>query len=78
MAAAEDDVIGMLDESVEVARAAGKDVEGWTMQSSDDGYVAWLYREDDDGQWPLFDDVDMLPTALGAARWCLNKAKESA
>jgi hypothetical protein len=70
----DEDVVGVLDRAVEVARAAGHEVTGWTMQSGDDGYVAWLYIEDDDGQMPVFDSVDVLPSALAAARWCLVQA----
>lgn len=69
------DVTTLLDRAVTTARAAGHSVTGWTMQSSEDGYVAWLYIEDDEGQQPLFTDVDLLPTALAAAEWCLLRAK---
>jgi hypothetical protein len=64
------EVVEILDQAVALARAAGHDVQGWTMQSSVEGYTAWLYREDDEGQWFLFDEVDILPTAMAAARAC--------
>lgn len=72
---ADEDVAAILDRAVATARAAGHPVSGWTMQSSDDGYVAWLYVEDDESQQPLFDDVDLLPSAEAAARWCLMRAE---
>lgn len=70
------DAVSILDRAVKIVRAAGRDVAGWTMQSSADGYVAWLYREDDDGQWPLFEDVDVRDTAVAAAESCLVRATE--
>jgi hypothetical protein len=69
------DVVEILDEAVEAARSAGHEVAGWMMQSSEDGYVAWLYREDDEGQWPLFEDVDVQFTAESAAESCLTRAR---
>lgn len=71
----DEDVAAILDRAVATARAAGHPVSGWTMQSSDEGYVAWLYVEDDESQEPLFDDVDLLPSAEAAARWCLMRAE---
>lgn len=73
---AEEDVVSILDEAARLARARGLDCEGWCMQSNEDGYVAWLYREDDDGQWSLFDEVENLPTALESARWVLAQIQE--
>lgn len=66
-----EDVIRMLDEAVTKAKAAGMEVSGWTMQSSEDGYVAWLYVEDEEGQNFLFDEVDVHGTAQEAAASCL-------
>ena len=68
-----DDVIGVLEEAAQAARAAGHQVSGWTLQSSEDGYVAWLYQEDDEGQHSLNDSVEILPSALAAAKWCLTQ-----
>jgi hypothetical protein len=70
------DAVGILDRAVALAKAAGRTCSGWTMQSSDDGYVAWLYREDDEGQWPLFEGVEVRDTAQGAAEACLARATE--
>lgn len=70
---AEDGVVELLDAAVEAARAAGRDCAGWTMQSDEDGYVAWLYREDDDGQHSLFETVLVQITAMSAAQWCLTE-----
>ena len=66
-----DGVVELLDAAVEAARAAGRDCAGWTMQSDEDGYVAWLYREDDDGQHSLFEQVIVQIIALSAAQWVL-------
>lgn len=74
---ADDSVVELLDAAVESARAAGQDCAGWTMQSDEDGYVAWLYREDDDGQHSLFDSVMVQITALSAAQWCLAEVTRS-
>jgi hypothetical protein len=70
-------VVELLDAAVEAARAAGRDCSGWTMQSDEDGYVAWLYREDDDGQHSLFDSVFVQITALSAAQWVLTEVTRS-
>jgi hypothetical protein len=70
---ADDSVVELLDAAVEAARAAGRDCAGWTMQSDEDGYVAWLYREDDDGQHSLFDQVMVQFTAISAAQWVLTE-----
>lgn len=67
------DPAAILDEAVAAARRAGLDCTGWTLQSSDDGYVAWLYAEDEEGQWSLFDEVDTMRTAVAAARWVLDR-----
>ena len=64
------EVIDILDRAVASARAAGHEVTGWTMQSSAEGYTAWLYREDDEGQWFLFDEVDIVSSPIAAAREC--------
>lgn len=72
-----DDVITILDDAVAHARAAGLDVEGWTMQSGADGYVAWLYREDEEGQSFLFSEVDIYPDAVDAARACLARTRQA-
>ena len=64
------EVVEILNRAVEDARAAGHEADGWTLQSNQDGYAAWLYREDDEGQSYLFDEVDVLPTAIAAARAC--------
>ena len=72
------DAVTVLNQAVEAARAAGLACDGWTMQASSDGYVAWLYTEDDDGQYSLFDGVDILPTALAAAQACLVKVGDLA
>jgi len=61
----------LLDEAVEVARKAGLPCEGWNMQSGSTGYAAWVYREQEDGQWSLLDEVEVRPTAESAATWCL-------
>jgi hypothetical protein len=68
-----DDVFTVLNQAVEVARASGREVTGWTMQAGDGGYAVWLYVEDDDGQRPVFDSVDVMPSAEAAARWCLTQ-----
>lgn len=70
------DAVAVLESAVEAARAAGKPVTGWMMQSSEDGYVAWLYLEDDDGQHSLFESVEILPSPLAAAEWCLTQLSE--
>ena len=70
-----DDVLALLDEAVDFARAAGKEVAGWNMQSGDDGFAVWLYLEDDEGQRPLFESVDVMPSAEAAARWCLAQVR---
>jgi hypothetical protein len=70
------DAVGILDRAVALAKAAGRTCSGWTMQSSEDGYVAWLYREDDEGQWPLFEGVEVRDTAQGAAEACLARATD--
>jgi hypothetical protein len=69
------DPIEVLDEAVEVVRASGREVTGWMMQSNEDGYTAWLYVEDDEAQWPLFEDVETQITALSAAQWVLRKVR---
>lgn len=71
------DVIGMLDSAVARARAAGLEVDGWTMQSGGDGYVAWLYREDEEGQAFLFDEVEVCASADDAAQACLDRVDEA-
>lgn len=70
-----EDALSLLEEAVRVARERGLDCEGFSLQSNDDGYVAWLYREDDEGQWSLFDEVENMPTAEEAARWVLEQVK---
>ena len=71
-----EDPVVLLNRAVEAARAAGIDCDGWTMQASEDGYVAWLYTEDDDSQTSLFEGVDILPSASAAAQWVLVRANE--
>lgn len=72
----DENVLQMLEDAVEAARATGLEVTGWTMQSGDDGFAVWLYVEDDEGQRPVFDSVDVMPSAEAAARWCLMQARE--
>ncbi|MEZ4241216.1 MAG: hypothetical protein R3F59_34665 [Myxococcota bacterium] len=72
----EGDALALLEQAVEAARSSGIEVTGWTMQSGDDGYAVWLYVEDEeDGQRSVFDSVDVLPSPLAAARWCLMQAR---
>ena len=71
-----DDPVAMLNQAVEAAKAAGIECDGWTMQSSSDGYVAWLYTEDEESQTSLFEGVDILPSASAAAQWVLVRASE--
>lgn len=71
-----DDPVVMLNRAVEAAREAGFDCDGWTMQASEDGYVAWLYTEDETTQQSLFEGVDILPSASAAAQWVLVRANE--
>lgn len=71
-----DDPVVLLNQAVEAARAAGIDCDGWTMQASEDGYVAWLYTEDETSQVSLFEGVDILPSAAAAAQWVLVRANE--
>ena len=71
-----DDPVAMLNQAVEAAKAAGIECDGWTMQSSSDGYVAWLYTEDEESQTSLFEGVDILPSAAAAAQWVLVRASE--
>jgi hypothetical protein len=68
-----EDVIATLEAATAAARAAGHNVTGWTLQSSEDGYVAWLYEEDDEGQRSITESVEILPSAIAAARWCLTQ-----
>jgi hypothetical protein len=71
-----DDPLALLDQAVLEARRAGRDCDGWTMQATEEGYVAWLFRDDDDeGQWSLFDQVEVMPSAGAAARWCLEQVR---
>lgn len=70
------DPIAILEEAEQAARAAGHAVTGWMLQSSEDGYVAWLYREDDEGQHSLLESVEILPSPLAAAQWCLTHFRE--
>lgn len=72
------DPVELLNQAVEAARAAGLRCDGWTMQASEDGYVAWLYVEDEESQDSLFEGVDILPTAEAAAQWCLVRATDLA
>lgn len=66
-----EDPTKVLDRAAEAARGAGTECEGWTLQSSSDGYAAWLYRVDEEErQIPLVDVVDAFPTADEAARSC--------
>jgi hypothetical protein len=68
-----EDVVAVLDAAAAAARAAGHTVSGWTLQSSEDGYVAWLYEEDEEGQRSISEEVEILPSAIAAARWCLTQ-----
>ncbi|MEQ1503770.1 MAG: hypothetical protein ABMB14_16135 [Myxococcota bacterium] len=69
------EVIEILDEAVSNARAAGHEVTGWTMQSSAEGYTAWLYHEDDERQYYLFDDVEVVTNPLAAAKACAARLR---
>ncbi|MCB9677916.1 MAG: hypothetical protein H6737_22650 [Alphaproteobacteria bacterium] len=69
-----DDPFAILAEAIEVAQKRGAQADGWMMASSPTGVVAWLYREDEEGQWALFDEVDEKPTPLEAAHWVLEQA----
>jgi hypothetical protein len=71
-----DDPIELLERAVKVARSRGAEVSGWMLQSSPEAFVAWLYREDEEGLWSLFDEVEACPTALAAAQWALAEAEE--
>ena len=48
------------------------------MQANDDGYVAWLFDENDEGQTSLFEHVEVVSTAEAAARWVLAQAQDLA
>jgi len=66
-----EDPTAVLDRAVEAVRGVGMECEGWTLQSSSDGYAAWLYRlDEEERQIPLVDAVDAFPTADEAARSC--------
>lgn len=70
----EKDRIDLLDECVEIARGRGYPVTGWTMQSGEDGYCAWLYVEDEE-QKSIFDEIDIYATADEAANACREQAE---
>jgi hypothetical protein len=70
-------VVAILNQAVNLARSRGIECAGWMMQATDGGYVAWLFREDDEGQWPLWDDVDVKEEGLAAAEWCLARLDET-
>lgn len=68
------DRIDVLDESVEIARGKGYPVTGWTMQSGDDGYCAWLYIEDEE-QSSVFEEINVYGTPDEAANSCREQAE---
>lgn len=69
--------IVFLDKAVEIARLNGHQVDGWMMSAAAaGGVIAWLYRDDDEGQWSLFDEVEEKKTALEAAKWVLAAAAQ--
>lgn len=65
----------LLDLAVNEARTAGVAVSGWTMQSGEGGYAAWLYIEDDETQRSILDEVELHTSARAAALWCLERAR---
>ncbi len=67
-----DNPIVFLEKAIEIARLQGHQVDGWMMSGSAQGVIAWLYRDDDEGQWSLFEEVEEKKTALEAARWVLQ------
>jgi hypothetical protein len=70
-----DSVLVTLGEAVVAAREAGHQVSGWNMQSGDGEVAVWLFFEDDEGQRPVFESVDVMSSAEAAARWCLMQAR---
>ena len=71
-----DNPLEMLDEAVLQARRQGRDCDGWTLQATDEGYVAWLFRDDtEQGQWSLFERVEVFSSSGAAARWCLEQVR---
>ena len=67
-------VVDTLHEAVALARERGLEVTGWTLQSSPEGYAAWLYVELDDTQHHLEAVVDVHRSPTLAARACLASA----
>ena len=65
----------LLEQAVLAAREAGVECHGFTLQSSPQGYAAWVYVEDDEGQWPLIEEVECQNTAIEAARWALETVR---
>ena len=72
------DPLELLNQAVNTVRSAGHECAGWTMQANDDGYVAWLFDENDEGQTSLFEHVEVVSTAEAAARWVLAQAQDLA
>ena len=73
-----DDPVNLLNQAVEVVRGAGMPCDGWTLQASDEGFVAWLFVEDAESQRCLFEGVDILPSAAAAAHSALVRASDLA
>ena len=72
------DPLDLLNRAVNVVRAAGIDCAGWTLQANDDGYSAWLFDEDAEGQTSLFERVEVVSTAEAAAAWVLAQSEDLA
>lgn len=63
----------LLDEAVEEARRHGYEVTGWTLQYDGEGYVAWLYHEEDE-QTSVFSTADVHESPREAALECFLAA----
>lgn len=67
-----DSLSDVLDAAVLAAKSSGYAVTGWTLQSGEGGYAAWLYHDDGNTQQPLTPKVDLHTSAGDAALACLD------
>jgi hypothetical protein len=65
-------------EAIELAKGKGYEAVGWTLQRDLEleTFAFWLYRETEDEQIPLFDEVGEGSTLTEAAQACLQAVVE--
>ena len=67
-------IVEILDQAVQVAREKGYKADGWFFQRDAAGFTVWLYWEDEEDEGVVFDDIEVVPTPMAAATYCLSRA----